>query len=250
MLIKKLLLVLIFGISAFSMKAATKVSTPLPGFKKVWIYGNIVNPSSVVIILSGDGGWVLGVVDAAKHLAKQNAMVIGVSCMPYMRHLEKQTTDCYDIARDIEELSLFIQKKYQLTYIKPIILGYSLGATLAYGIIAQAPAGTFKGAISLGFCYDLELPKPLCKGAGLDCAKRPKKGYDLQPATHITDPFIIIQGVNDRMCKYCLAKDFSDKTPRAEIWELPNIRHGSLGLRKWMPKILEAYDKVLKNGSI
>lgn len=245
MIIRKLLLIMFFGIHVLSSKAALKEPTPLPGFKKVWIYGNTVNPSSVVIILSGDGGWVLGVVDLAKHLAKQNAMVIGVSCMPYMRSLKKQDVDCYPVATDIENLSIFIQKKYRINYIKPIIIGYSLGATLAYGIIAQAPAGTFKGAIALGFCYDVELPKPLCKGAGLEYSKRIKKGYDLLPAKHLTDPFIIIQGSNDRECKFCLAKDFANQTTNAEIIELPNIKHGGLGLRKWMPKIMETYARVL-----
>jgi len=247
MTVNKLLLFVVLSFSTIILKAGAKESTPLPGFKKVWIYGNTVNPTSVVIILSGDGGWVLGVVHAAKQLAKQNAMVIGVSCMPYIRHLRKLDIECYSTATDIENLSIFIQKKYHITnYIKPIILGYSLGATLAYGIIAQAPAHTFKGAIALGFCYDLELPKPLCKGAGLECSNRVKKSYDLLPSRHITDPFIIIQGVNDRMCKFCLAKDFVNQTTNAEIIGLPDIRHGSLGLRKWMPKILEAYRKVLE----
>ena len=150
------------------------------------------------------------------------------------------------MATDIETLSRYIQQKYHLsTYINPIILGYSLGATLAYGILAQAPANTFKGAISLGFCSDLEMPKPLCKGAGLECIKRPKKGYDLLPVKNLKDPFIIIQGANDKECKFCLAKDFIDKTTNAEIVELPNIKHGGLGLRRWIPKVLIAYLKVL-----
>lgn len=244
MTVKHVLVVLLLGLSVFATNAATKEHTPFPGFKKVWIYGNTVNPASVVIILSGDGGWLLGVVDLAKHLARQNALVIGVSSMPFMKHMEKQDSACYNMADDMVALSHFIQSKYHLTYKKPVILGYSLGATLAYGIIAQAPAGTFKGAISLGFCYDLELAKPLCKGAGLEFSKRAKKGYDLLPASHLKDPFIIIQGADDRMCKFCLAKDFAVRTIHAEIWELPSIRHGSLGLRKWMPNILDAYGKV------
>ena len=228
----------------FSANAAIKVHTPIPGFKKVWVYGNAVNPTSVVIVLSGDGGWVLGVVDASKHLAKENAMVIGVNCMPYLRYLKKQTMDCYNMAEDMEKLSHFIQDKFHINYIKPIILGYSLGATFAYGMLAQAPAGTFKGAIALGFCADMEMPKPMCKGVGLESSKRVKKGYDLLPSRHIAEPFVIIQGSNDRECKFCMAKDFADKTTNAEIIELPNIKHGGLGLRKWMPTILATYRKM------
>ena len=244
MILKKFLFLFVLCLIFVHSKAVTKGTTPLPGFKKVRIYGNTVNPSSVVIILSGDGGWVLGVVDVAKHLAKQNVMVIGVSCLPYLRYLHKQPMECYSMAGDIEKLSIYIQDKYHINYIKPIILGYSLGATMAYGMLAQAPAGTFKGVLALGFCYDLEMPKPMCKGVGLECTKRPKKGYDLLPSKHIVDPFVIIQGSNDKECKFCLAKDFANQTTHAEIIELPNIRHGGLGLRKWMPTILEAYRKM------
>ncbi|SPZ91950.1 Type IV secretory pathway, VirJ component [Sphingobacterium multivorum] len=47
------------------------------------------------------------------------------------------------------------------------MVGYSYGATLVYGLIAQAPAGTFRGGIALGFCPDITIAKPLCKGSGL-----------------------------------------------------------------------------------
>ncbi|HEY4785999.1 MAG TPA: AcvB/VirJ family lysyl-phosphatidylglycerol hydrolase [Bacteroidales bacterium] len=246
MKVSKWLVIVMLSFNFISCGAVTKLHTPLPGFKKVWIYGNTVSPSSVVIILSGDGGWVLGVTQVARALAKENVMVIGVNCMPYLRYLKKQNVDCYDMSKDIEKLSSHIQTTYHLAnYQKPVILGYSLGATLAYGILAQAPADTYKGAISLGFCYDLETPKPLCKGSGLESKKREKKGYDLQPVSYLKQPFFILQGANDRMCKFCLAKDFVDKTPNAQIVELPDIRHGSLGLRKWIPTVLEVYKKVI-----
>lgn len=244
MSIRNFLLMLFMGMNLIHARAAIKEHTPIPCFKKVWIYGNTVNPSSVVIILSGDGGWVLGVVDAARHLAKQNALVIGVNCMPYLRYLRKQHMECYPMADDIEKLSVFIQNKYHIPYTKPVLLGYSLGATLAYGMLAQAPSGTFRGAISLGFCYDLEMPKPMCRGVGLESVKRVKKGYDLQPCKHLTEPFIIIQGGRDKECKFCLAKDFATATAHAEIIELPRIKHGGLGLRKWMPTILETYARI------
>lgn len=244
MRIRNFLLMLITAMFAVPAGAVTKEHTPIPGFKKVWIYGNTVNPSSVVIIMSGDGGWILGVVDAAKHLAKQDALVIGVNCMPYLRYLRKQTMECYPMADDFVKLSVFIQNKYHIPYIKPILLGYSLGATLAYGMLAQSPSGTFKGAIALGFCYDLEMPKPLCRGVGLESVKRAKKGFDLQPCKHLQEPFIIIQGARDKECKFCMAKDFANATVNAEIIELPNIKHGGLGLRKWMPTILQTYARV------
>lgn len=230
--------------ASLSAKAVSKVKTPIPGIKKVWIYGDTINPSSVAIILSGDGGWVLGVVDLSRHLAKEHVMVIGVNCNSYFRYLKKQKDSCYLSADHLEKLAHYVQNKYRLTYRKPVIIGYSLGATLAYGVLAQAPGGTFRGAIALGFCSDLELPKPLCEGAGLKSTKRAKKGYDLLPSKHLTDPFVIVQGTKDKECKFCLAKDFVAQTSDAEIVELKNIRHGGLSLHRWIPSILEVYRKM------
>jgi type IV secretory pathway VirJ component len=244
--VNRIFLFVILVFSFLPSKAVVKDPTPIPGINKIWIYGNTKNPSSVVIILSGDGGWVLGVVKVAKTLAKQNALVIGVSSMPYIRYLRKQDVPCYSISSDIENLSKYIQTQCHLhNYMKPVILGYSLGATLSYGTIAQAASNTYQGVIALGFCKDLELPKPLCKGAGLESTKRIKNGYDLLPDTLINDPFIILKGENDRMCKYCLASEFIDKMPHAKIIKMNNIRHGSLGLKKWIPQILETYHEIV-----
>lgn len=244
MVVGRWILVVSMVLASASAKAVIKESTPIPGIKKVWIYGDTINPSSVTIILSGDGGWVLGVVDLANHLARENALVIGVNCKRYLHYLKKQDVSCYSSSDDIEKLGIFIQKKYHITYLKPIIIGYSLGATLAYGVLAQAQGGTFKGAISLGFCYDLDMPRPLCGGAGLESRKRTKKGYDLLPTKHLTDPFVIIQGTKDKECQFCMAKDFANQTEDAIIVELQHVKHGGLGLRRWMPAILEVYRKM------
>lgn len=240
---KGLLLPVLLFVS-FPVKAVTKESTPIPGIKKVWIYGDTVKPSSVAIILSGDGGWILGVVDLSRHLAKEHVLVIGVNCNSYFHYLKKQQDSCYSSANDLEKLSKFVQKKYRIPYIRPVIIGYSLGATLAYGVLAQAQGGTFMGAISLGFCYDLDLPKSLCEGAGLKSSKRAKKGYDLLPAKHLTDPFVAVQGTKDKECKFCLASDFVSQTTNARIVELRNIRHGGLSLHRWIPAIMEVYRKM------
>src|SRR5205807_10541820 len=43
---------------------------------------------------------------------------------------------------------------------------------ILYAALAQAPAGTFTGGLSLSFCVDLDLKKPLCKAANLDYTPR------------------------------------------------------------------------------
>ena len=51
-------------------------------------------------------------------------------------------------------------------YTPPVLAGFGAGATLAYGALAQAPSGSFAGAISLGFCPEIEASHPLCAGRG------------------------------------------------------------------------------------
>jgi type IV secretory pathway VirJ component len=178
-------------------------------------------------------------------------MVIGVSGKWYMMHLRKQNTGCYSLAADFEKLGKYIEEKYQIQYLKPVILGYSSGATLAYGILAQAPEHTFQGAISLGFCSDLNIKVPLCERGDLECRKLvKKKGFDLSPVKNLKDPFIVLQGTNDKTCQLCLAKDFVSQTPNAELFELYKIQHGALTLKKWIPKIIEAYELILNHKSM
>jgi type IV secretory pathway VirJ component len=78
--------------------------------------------------------------------------------------MAKDKGACSYPAADFEQLSMMLQRKYHFaSYQKPILVGYSYGAVFIYGLIAQAPAGTFKGGISLGFCPDIDLKKPFVK---------------------------------------------------------------------------------------
>jgi type IV secretory pathway VirJ component len=119
-------------------------SRPIPSdsvtfgdFGKIYMYYQSRQPESLVLFISGDGGWNKGVVDMGYHLVKQNAMVAGINITRYLNRLRSRKTKCDYPASDFENLSLYIQKHYQFKeYLKPIIVGYSSGATLAYGIIA------------------------------------------------------------------------------------------------------------------
>jgi len=59
------------------------------------------------------------------------------------------------------------QQSFWRAYQRPLLVGYSSGATLVYAALAAAPPEAFAGAISLGFCPDLEIHKPLCHGRAL-----------------------------------------------------------------------------------
>ncbi|MGB8490047.1 MAG: AcvB/VirJ family lysyl-phosphatidylglycerol hydrolase, partial [Bacteroidales bacterium] len=137
-------------------------------FGNVHIYKPSGTPSEVIIMISGDGGWRFGVIGFSKKFADLGALVAGVDILRYNRELRRRTGDCYSIAADFVELATAIEKKYNLPEYQPaVLMGYSSGATLVYGILAQARPGTFKGGISLGFCPDMDLPKMLCQINGL-----------------------------------------------------------------------------------
>ena len=138
-------------------------------FGKIALYHRTIQPSQVVLFVSGDGGWNRGVVDMARELAALDALVAGVDITYYLKQLERSSEPCLYPAADFELLSKYIQKKLDFPkYITPLLVGYSSGATLVYAVLAQAPGNTFLGAISLAFCPDLALSKDLCRGNGLE----------------------------------------------------------------------------------
>ena len=99
-------------------------------------------------------------------------------------------------------LSQYVQKKLGLPeYHPPILVGYSSGATLVYAVLVEAPK-TFPGAVSLGFCPDLLLKKPLCKGNGLEFTPGPKnRGAVFLPTKSLKTPWIVLQGDIDQVDK-------------------------------------------------
>src|SRR3990170_7961315 len=103
-------------------------------------------------------------------------------------------------SEDLERLSRTVQLKRGLTeYKAPILVGYSSGATMVYAAVAAAPPETFAGAISLGFCPDLDIGRPPCQQNGLTVTKRAKGvGFNLAPNHQMRIPWMwSLQGEAD-----------------------------------------------------
>lgn len=241
-----LLFTLLFALSSFTY-ALTIDSLNYGIFGKIIVYHPVKPPASVVLFVSGDGGWNNGVISMAKDIASQGALVLGIDAKTYKNGLARSKAECYYPAADFERLSLMIQKKYKFTtYAKPILVGYSYGATLIYGILAQSPANTFKGAIALGFCPDIEIKKPLCKGSGLtQHVLKPGVSYWLERTTLLTEPFIVLNGFKDETCPYAATAAFLKGMPMAELVNLPKVGHGFSVEDNWMPQFNQAYQKIL-----
>ncbi len=180
----------------------------------------------VVLFLSGDGGWNLGVVDMARRIAP-TAVVIGIS-FPRLSHAAVAEGGCWYPAGDLETLSHAAQTRLNLPgYHAPVLVGYASGATLVYAAIAGAPATTFAGGISLGFCADLDVARAVCRSAGWQPAYDPKKHLTwLPPVKALARPWYALHGKQDQVCSPEQTSAFLGGIANAHLVELDGTGHG------------------------
>jgi len=181
---------------------ATEETQIFGRFGTITLYRPTPHPAHVVLFVSGDGGWNKGVVDMARELARLDTLVVGIDIRHYLHALAAAREECSYPAADFEALSQYLQKKLDFpSYTPPVLVGYSSGATLVYATLVQAPPTTFLGAISLGFCPDLLITKPFCKGNALAWKAGPRgKGVIFLPAKNLESPWIAFQGTIDQVC--------------------------------------------------
>ncbi len=260
--LKALALGLAAAVTAAAALAATTaapsgIAEPKPAevfnygrFGTISVYRGRGKPRNVALFLSGDGGWNLGVVSMARRLADKNSVVAGVDIRHYLAQLENAGQECVSPAADFENLSHYLQSKLGLKgYVQPTLVGYSSGATLVYATLAESPEGLFKGGLSIGFCPDLDLKKPVCKGEGLEASPRLDskgllKGVDFLPAQKLSGKWIALQGETDQVCPAPLTQKFIEAVPGGEIVMLPKVGHGYAVEKNWVPQFESAYDRL------
>jgi len=226
-------------------------------FGTVTIYRQAAKPDKVAIFLSGDGGWNRGVVDMARILAHEGALVVGVDIRHYEKRLAEGKEKCSYPAADLEALSQFVQRYLSYpSYRRPALIGYSSGATLAYAALVEAPPGTFQGGIGLGFCPDLDLKKPLCRGSGLAWRVEGKKGklaaikrhegetYVFDASSSLEEPWIVLQGTIDKVCNPKGTIDYMRDVANGKTFVLPKVGHGYSVERNWVPQFRTAVHEL------
>ena len=198
-----------------------------------------------MLFVSGDGGWNLGVVSMAERVRDLGALVVGIDIRAFLKSLEASKSCAYP-AGALEELSRAVQLHRKLpAYERPILVGYSSGATLVYAALAAAPPETFAGAISLGFCPDLEIHNAPCRQRGLAFEKKAKGvGYDLAPFAGLAVPWMVLQGEVDQVCDPATTRAFVAATGSARLFSLPKVGHGFSVPRNWEPQFVEAYRAI------
>lgn len=231
----------------------------LPGFGEVTVYrpADLAKARGVVLFVSGDGGWNLGVVDMARRLSGR-AIVAGLSMPAWQKRVEASKASCWYPAGELETAAQALEKLYALPrYVRPILVGYSSGATVVYGALAQAPPTTFRGAVSLGFCPDLEVRKPLCGTPAWKTGWNAKKRqswlpvYDrMPPREGGGDKWIALQGLIDKVCAPQGTIDYVAKVPHAAVVSLPHVGHGFSVPRHWGAAFDDAVGGMLEPDSV
>ena len=238
--------------TAFTAHASEETAS-FGRFGTVTLYHRSARPAHVILFVSGDGGWNQGVVDMARELSTLDALVVGVDIRHYLRELAGTPDKCDYPAADFEALSKFVQQRLDFpVYVTPLLVGYSSGATLVYATLVQAPPNTFLGAISMGFCPDLLLNKPLCRGDGLKWEAGPKgKGYIFLPAETLEVPWVVLQGSIDQVCDPAATVAYAGTVKNARLVDLPKVGHGFSVPRNWMPQLKEAFAQIVReNGAV
>jgi type IV secretory pathway VirJ component len=216
-----------------------------PRFGKLTVYDS-EHPQNVVLFLSGEEGWNKGVSEAAKALASQGAMVIGIDIRHYLQQLRISSKGCAYPAADLEDVSKFVQKSYDSAVYKiPYLTGYSAGATLAYVALAQAPSNTFAGAVGMNFCPELKILKSFCKGKGLESVHISQSGtYRFLPAKLLDQPWITLQGSIPAGCHEPSIEKYNAQVRGGRFVKLPGTISGDSIPKEWMTHFIEEFSNL------
>lgn len=230
--------------SLFSASAEEVIDFGL--FRRLHVYPAVTPVTNFILIVSGDGGWTGAVVKLGDILPKENTFVVGIEIRPYLRALENQRAVCANPARDLKELSKFIEERYGFErQIRPMLMGYSSGATLVYASLVEAAPDTFSGAMSFGFCPDLSLRKAFCDGYDLQSTQGSNKNQIIfLPSKNLRNPWIVFQGMSDEVCKEDITLNFVKQIPHASFVLLPKVGHGFRSLKNWFPLFEQKYQET------
>jgi type IV secretory pathway VirJ component len=145
-----------------------------------------------LMFVSDANGWDAREDAYADALAAGGSFVVGIDLPSYLKELDGIAGDCAYPAAHVEEVSHWIQRHENMAnYAAPWLVGLERGATLAYAIAAQAPAGTFAGLATLGYEFDWRLSRKLCAGdAGEASVADGARGFRVVPVARLGNPWL------------------------------------------------------------
>lgn len=210
------------GLPAAASGAPTEYSLDGGHLGQVAVYAPDGVPGSVVLFVSGDGGWNSEVAGMARQLRSWGALVAGID----VRRCVQASTP----TAEFQQLGHALEKRAGLkNYQAPILIGYSSGAGLTYTLAREAPRGAFAGVISLGFCADPPVPAHGKVPTGVELGV----------------PWVAMHGALDQVCSAEATRIFVAGIPGAKFVLLPNVGHGYSLEGDWLPQFLDAYLKLV-----
>jgi type IV secretory pathway VirJ component len=212
-------------------------------FERLRIYRPPGSARRLALLLSGDAGWssTLGALSA--RLATTGTLVAGIDSRALLKVLARDPSSCISPGADLAELAAWLGERYALTSRAPVLLGHSAGATLAFIALAQAPAGTFSGALTLSFCADFDVSRPLCPAPALQYRAR-AGGVRLLPAGALPAPWIALHALDDAECPPTDSRSLAAATPGARVITLPRVTHSYHHMSRWWDPFESAYREL------
>ena len=215
-------------------------------FRDFLVYRPAGPAMSFVLLLSRDEGWTPTADTMARTLVQRGALVTGIDWAKFKANLEADADQCISPDGDLENLSHFVQAYFHTpTYLAPLLVGVNSGAGMAYAMLAQAPRNTFAAALTFDFCPTFNLEKPLCKGSGLEFIRDARgRGVKLLPINNLANPWVNLQGGDDKVCPASAARDFVSRIRGAAMVMLPGAGHDFGSPPGWVPQYTAAYDSL------
>lgn len=221
----------------------------IAGFGEVAIYRPKAPSKGLALFASGDGGWNLGVLDMAHEAAAAGFWVAGFSTPKFLKALDAGDAECSDADGLIAKLGAALVQTLGLPLdTKPVVIGYSSGATVVYAALAADAGRRFGGGISLGFCPDLLIRKPFCAGkGGLTQQKQQVApfGYVFDKRETVDVRWRILQGEADTVCDPKFSPEFAEGQADAKAVLLPKVGHGFGVPKNWMAQYRESLQDLV-----
>ncbi|PWK77032.1 AcvB/VirJ family lysyl-phosphatidylglycerol hydrolase [Aminobacter sp. AP02] len=102
----------------------------------------------------------------ARDLERRDIAVLSVNLDAWRPLLDTDPGECIYLGSDLEGLSKEAQRLIDSHhYLHPVVVGVGEGATLAHAALADAPAATLAGAVSIDPAEALKTAVPVCEGA-------------------------------------------------------------------------------------
>lgn len=135
-------------------------------FGHVQVYAPTNGHAGLVFLFSDTAGWDAALDADARALAADGVAVVGVDLPQYQRGLAASDDGCHYLISEVEDLSKRLQRDLGFPiYRTPMLAGIGAGGALAYAALAQTPAATVAGAVSVDPTAALVTTVPLCAGA-------------------------------------------------------------------------------------